>query len=365
MIDISVVVPVYNVEDYLRQCMDSVVDQTFENIEIICINDGSTDSSLEILKEYERTDSRIRIITQKNQGLGAARNNGLKLAKGKYICFLDSDDYLELDALEKLYNNAVSNQSDAVLFKFQKFGIDNNIHRRGIEFRIDDIFGDIDYDNFTFTYNDAKRHVLNSAFSACLKLYRKDFLDSYDDFLFPENISFEDIPFHVKVMLRASRLSFVPGFLYNYRSNDESLLNSTANGFDMFEIVDMVEEFLRKNGYYDELENQFIFFKIAQILVFMISTRSEEYFNRTKEIFSKTTIKDKKTIKKYALDGYNLVLNSDSYIDYVIGFYEGKISDLNELSRENKKLRQENQELLSSKSWKITKPLRSIRNHKR
>ena len=370
MPEISVIVPVYNVENYLKECLDSLVNQSFTDIEIICVDDGATDKSPDILKEYADKDERIKIISQKNQGLAASRNNGLKEACGKYIYFLDSDDYIDLKALEKLHNNAVLNKSEIVLFKFQTFDNNRNIHKRGVEFRIDDEFGDIDYNNFTFSYKNAKRHVLNSAFSACLKLYRKDFIDSIEGFDFPVGLNFEDIPTHVKVMLNASRISFVPEFLYYYRSNPDSILNSTANGFDMFEIISLVENYLKGNGYYDELENEFIFFKIAQILVYMISTKSEDYFNKAKEEFQKTQIRDEKTIKKYALDGYNMVLSSDCYIDYIITYFEKNNQNLvnqnKKLDFENKKLKELNNKLSSSnKSDKLHTTFGFLKNLKK
>ena len=316
MVEISVIIPVYNVESYLKQCLDSICNQSFKDIEIICVNDGSTDSSLSILEEYASRDSRIDIISQPNRGLASARNTGFAKAEGKYIYFIDSDDYIELDALEKLYNNAISNYSDAVLFKFQKVDDFSNIHKRGIAFKIDDIFGDIDYNNFVFTYKDVKKHVMNSAYSACLKLYKKEFIDEID-FVFPEGLNFEDVPVHVKVMLEAQRLSFVPEFLYNYRSNPDSILNSSANGFDIFKVIDLVEEYLRKNNYYEELENEFISFKIAQILQYLKSEQSEDYFKKTKEEFEKITIKNEKTLRKSYVKKYNRVLTSKNYKDYV------------------------------------------------
>ena len=313
---ISVIIPVYNVEHYLNQCLDSICNQSFKDIEIICVNDGSTDNSLNILKDYAKIDNRIKIISQSNKGLGASRNIGLTKATGKYVYFIDSDDYINLDTLEKLYKNAVSNNSDIVLFKFQSVDDYNNIHKRGTAFKIDNIFGDIDYTNFTFTYKDVKNNVMNSAFSACLKLYKKEFIDSID-FKFPVGLNFEDVPVHVKVMLEANRISFVPESLYNYRSNPDSILNSTANGFDIFKVIDLVEEYLIENNYYDELENEFILFKIAQILVYLESEKSEDYFNKAKEEFEKINVKDEKTLKKYAIDGYNLVLSCKNYKEYV------------------------------------------------
>ena len=314
MHDVSVIIPVYNVENYLSECLDSVCNQTLSNIEIICVNDGSSDDSLKILNQYSQIDDRIKVISQNNQGLSAARNNGLKEATGRYIYFLDSDDYIDIACLEKLYNNAVSNDSDVVLFKFQNVDDNKNVHKRGVEFKIDKIFGDIDYCHFNFTYRDVRRHVMNSAFSACLKLYKRELIELFE---FPIGVNFEDVPVHVKVMLNAEKISFVPEFLYYYRSNPDSILNSNANGFDIFKVIDMVEEYLKENDFYDELENEFIFFKIAQILVYIESTNSEEYFIMAKDEFSNIEIKNKKSLKKYALIGYRNVLNSKNYRDYL------------------------------------------------
>ena len=99
---VSVIIPVYNLEKYLKQCLESVVSQTLKDIEILCVNDGSTDSSLEILEEYASRDTRIRIINQENHGAGNARNTGLNIAAGEYLYFLDGDDYIENKTLELL-----------------------------------------------------------------------------------------------------------------------------------------------------------------------------------------------------------------------------------------------------------------------
>lgn len=121
MTKISVIVPVYNVEDYLGECLDSLITQTLSDIEIICINDGSTDNSLEILTNYSKRDSRIKIITQENKGLSSARNRGFEFINGKYTYFIDSDDILKSDALEKLYNLACDKNTDFIIFKLINF----------------------------------------------------------------------------------------------------------------------------------------------------------------------------------------------------------------------------------------------------
>ena len=112
MYKLSVIIPVYNVENYLRECLDSITSQTVKDIEIICIDDGSTDNSPKILKEYQKKDSRIKIITKENGGQASARNLGIKKAQGEYIAFIDSDDFIESEMLEKLYTKAKDNNLD-------------------------------------------------------------------------------------------------------------------------------------------------------------------------------------------------------------------------------------------------------------
>lgn len=360
MCEISVIIPVYNVEDYLGACLESVLNQSFEDIEVICINDGSTDNSLEILEDYARNDNRIRILTQENKGLGASRNRGLKESQGKYVYFIDSDDYIELNALEKLHNSAIDNNSDIVIFKFQTFAGD----KKEVGFKLDKIFGDIDYGHFKFTYRDVMHHVLNSAYSACAKLYKKQFLDSFDDFYFPEDVYYEDVLFHVKAMIRASAISFVPEELYNYRVNPASISNSNENPFDIFKVIDMVESFLRQQDY-DEFETEFIIFKISQTLQYMFSSQSNDYFNRAKDEFKQMEIKNENLIKKHWIDSYKLVRDSENLEDFLLNYYNKQISDLtkqnNDLKRQNKILKCKNQKILSSNSWKITKPLRDLK----
>ena len=121
MSKISVVIPVYNTEKYLRKCLDSVINQTFKDIEIICVDDGSTDNSLDILKEYQKNDSRFVILQQNHIGAGEARNKGLDIAKGKYIGFLDSDDWFELDMLSQMYQRAEKFNADMVVCSSKRF----------------------------------------------------------------------------------------------------------------------------------------------------------------------------------------------------------------------------------------------------
>ena len=121
MAKVSVIIPIYNTEKYLKECLNSVINQSLVDIEIICINDGSTDNSIEILNEFKKQDGRISVISQDNQGQAVARNKGLSLANGEYIYFMDSDDILDLTALEKVYSLSKENDLDLIIFKLINF----------------------------------------------------------------------------------------------------------------------------------------------------------------------------------------------------------------------------------------------------
>ncbi len=127
-VKVSVVIPVYNTEEYLDECLNSVENQTLKDIEIICVNDGSTGSVMDILKKHQKSDDRIKIIEQENSGVSAARNRGIIAARGDYIAFLDSDDYVASYAYEKAYKDAVNNNADVVQFGKLDFGFDKKIN---------------------------------------------------------------------------------------------------------------------------------------------------------------------------------------------------------------------------------------------
>ena len=323
-VKISVIIPVHNVENYLEECLNSVANQTFKDIEIICIDDGSTDSSPDILNDYASKDDRFIVISQKNNHQGYSRKVGLDNAHGEFISFVDSDDFLEPDALANLYENITSNESDMVIFKFIRYDHINNsksYDRPGFDF---DSFLDEDFNNYVFNYEKVKRFVLNSSFAPWAKFYRKEFLDSYDDFFYSKDIYFEDVPFHVQVMLRA-KLSFCPEFLYNYRvSNYKSVSNSIDDvSYDIFEIVDIVEKFLKENGYFNEFEKEFAIFKFTQIIQYLLKSKSEKYYLKAKTELSDIKLNFNMSMLDRTV--YENLLSSDDYMD----FYNNIVYNLN------------------------------------
>lgn len=321
-IKVSLIIPVYNAEEFLDESINSLLNQTLKDIELVCVNDGSKDNSLSMLENFSKIDNRIKIIDQENQGCGAARNKALDNANGDYVYFFDPDDYLVPDALEKLYENAISNNSDFVIFKIASFrdGEPINYDEPGFEF--EKIFNDVDFNNFTFNYRAIKRHVLLSSFAPWTKFYKKEFLDKYDDFRFHINVAFDDVPFHVQSMLRAKRISYVPEFFYHYRlSNPNSVNNTASNAPDIFKIVDYVENFLKNENFFDEFREDFIIFKITQLSMYISSSLSEDYFKMVKSSVNEMNFLDSDAYvsiikRNNALRRYNAIINSNSIREY-------------------------------------------------
>ncbi len=370
MVKISVIIPVYNVGEFLNEAISSLLNQTFTDFELICVNDGSKDNSLEILEKFSEIDPRVIVIDKENGGCGSARNRALDEAKGEYIYFFDPDDYILPNAFEELYKNITDNNSDLVLFKIAMFIDGEPIDYSNPLFNFDEIFTDVDFNNFVFTYKDVKSHVLNSGFAPWSKLYRKSFLDEYDDFRFDLGVAFDDVPFHVKSMVRAKKISFAPDYYYHYRcANPNSVNNTSSNGVDIFKIINIVENFLRSENYFNELKNEFNYFKLTQIFMYMMSSNSEDYFQLAKKEIDNLSTDDISGVPQHILKKCDYVQDSDSFEEYKLRKeIDYKKSEIKKLSKQNKSLKKEkkkvdkiNKEILSSTSWKVTKPLRTFK----
>ena len=214
---ISVIVPVYNTESYLRECLECIINQTFKELEIICVNDCSTDNSLEILKQYAEKDKRIKIINHEaNKGLSAARNSGIKEARGKYIAFVDSDDRVDLNFFEKLYESITKTNSDisaATILRVHK-----NIKKIRVKF-----------DEERTYYSLKDRLEICNIPKCCYvwnKLYKKEIIK---EILFKEGAYFEDIIWTLEVMEKAGSLTTVPGTNYYYRANSNSIVKKAQS----------------------------------------------------------------------------------------------------------------------------------------
>jgi len=230
--EISVIVPVYNVEKYLEDCLKSLVNQTFQDMEIICVNDGSTDSSAKILKEYE---GKITIIEQENKGQSEARNTGIKFAQGRFIGFVDSDDWIDKDFYEKLYKAITETNSDIAVA---------SIIRGENKYRV--------------KYNEQKEYSeLAEKLNVCglpkscyvwNKLYKAELVKNY---AFKQGVYYEDVIWMPNVIKKANVIVTVPQTEYHYRRNSKStvkMVQSEKKQQDLYNAHVFLADFFEENN---------------------------------------------------------------------------------------------------------------------
>lgn len=272
MVKVSIIVPVYNVYPYLDKCLDSLVNQTLGDIEIIVVNDGTKDQSQEIIDRYAKKDKRIVALKKKNGGLSDARNYGLKYAKGEYISFIDSDDYVDVTMIEKMYQKAKSENFDLVecdcYWEYpDKLVLDQS--------RIlDNYFVDI--------------RVM-----AWNKLYKRRLLEK-TGILFPKGLQYEDISFCYQLLPYVKKIGYVDEALYYYIQRDTSIAN-TANSKvrQVYDNIQLVLRFYREKGFYKKYEKELEYVTMKLIL--------------GRNFYRICALKDRKLRKQYLEEGYHML----------------------------------------------------------
>lgn len=227
MIKVSVIVPVYNARGYLKECLDSLISQTLKDTEIICVNDGSDDGSKELLLEYENKDKRITVLSQENKGASSARNRGVQDAVGKYLYFMDSDDILELNALERLYICAEKQNLDILYFDGESFFETEELKEKKKNYATYYIRTG-DYSQVTTGPDLFRRMVMADEYrvSPCLQFLRRDFYQS-NNLRFYEGIVAEDNIFTCQSILKARRVSHIKDRLFHRRVRAGSVMTKS------------------------------------------------------------------------------------------------------------------------------------------
>ena len=256
MATVSVIIPVYNAERYLPQCLDSVLAQTLEDIEVICVDDGSTDGSVAILKRYAARDSRIRLIRQKNACAGAARNQGLREANGEYLSFLDSDDFFEPTMLEKAIARAREYQTDIVIFNSDQYHMDKKAF-----VQVPWVMVKEDIPPYMpFTYRQLTGNVFLSFVGwAWDKLYRRDFVLAHD-LWFQEQRTTNDMLFVFSALVVAKRIAVLDEVLAHQRrgSGDSLSVTREKSWHCFYDALLALRQRLMDEDIYWELEQDFI-----------------------------------------------------------------------------------------------------------
>ena len=257
-IKVSVIIPVYNVEKYLRQNLQSVADQTLKEIEIICVDDGSTDSSFEIVQEFAAKDPRFVAVQQKNAGAGAARNNGLRRARGEYLSFLDSDDFFAPDMLETAYNKAQETKADFVVFNSDQYNEDEKNFKQ--------VSWVVRYAELPPYQPFGRRAMTDNIFKVFVgwawdKLFNRKWVLEHD-LWFQEQRTSNDMLFVFSAVAIAKRIAYVEKgkvLAHQRRNNKSSLSNTREKSWDCFyNALTALRDRLKQEGIYREVEKDYI-----------------------------------------------------------------------------------------------------------
>lgn len=303
---VSVIVPVYNAEQFLARCLNSVLNQSYEKLEVILINDGSTDNSQKICEEFAEKDVRVKLINQENSGPSVARNKGIDLANGKYISFVDADDYLEKNMIEKMINY-IEQDVELVISGYNRI------------FKKDDV-NEIQEINYY--------HIINMTFDDFLQRFDVLFKDYYINYLWNKlylneiiktnNINFnksinwgEDLIFNIEYLNYCNEISIISNSLYNYIDFNEDSITNNYNiniYYNRKEMYQEVRSFLLKNNAYkankEIVENKYF----ESVIAFLSSSylHKEDIDNEINDIYNDKNIR--KNINFYNIDNKQKVI---------------------------------------------------------
>ena len=262
-VKVSVIIPVWNMEKYLKKCLFSIERQTLKDIEIICINNGSIDTSLDIINEFIKKDKRFKVINIEHCYLSDARNIGTEYASGEYLYFCDADDFLEISALEKLYSKSKKHNADLCILQKKRWN-EQTKKFMNIEHRLLKLYGCLE--DRTYNYNEMK-NIFLPRFEAWLHFYKRDFFIS-NKLYYPSKTFYEDVIIHFKSIFLAKRIVFYFEPLYTWRYRVNSTSSTSYNSklkLDSIVYLKAIYYFLKEQNLLQEKVNDFIPFLLSQI----------------------------------------------------------------------------------------------------
>lgn len=247
---VSIIVPAYNIEKYIKKCIESLINQTYKNIEILIINDGSTDKTKEIALSFEKKDKRVKVLTKKNGGLSDARNYGLSRASGAYILFIDGDDYIKNDTIEKLINKIDDND----IISFNYITLNNN------------------KETLVPSKNKSKDNTINYILgqpSACTKMYKRTFLIE-NKIQFDKNILYEDLAIIPSLACLTRKIKIIDDYYYYYVIRNSSIIHNklfSPKKDDKFIAISNLIDRFKKYGKFDEYKNELEYITVKNLIV--------------------------------------------------------------------------------------------------
>mgnify|MGYP002550208303 CR=1 FL=1 len=317
----TVIIPVYNTAPYLYRCLNSVINQRLRELEILVVNDGSTDNSLQILEEFAGKDARIKIINQKNQGPSVARNTGLECATGEYVTFLDSDDWFDPIMCYNMYRKALREKSDIVMCTLTC--IDSQTGQEVPDPYCNEIFLPQKYFRQAFSVKDILPDFLSLPVFACSKVYRRAFLEQHRLRFIPHTFM-EDNPFFFESFLHAERISALYARFYYYRINRSASTMSSKDErfFDHIRIFEYDDALLRNSEHWDGIKELFFNSKLRLINLIheqLIPQCKKDFFYLAQAYLRKDDLQnyDKDKLQKEYLQAFELI-TADKYDEYII-----------------------------------------------
>ena len=312
---VSIIIPFNNVEDYIKQCLDSVLSQTLKDIEVILINDASTDKSRKIVEKYADKDKRIKIIDlEERKGQGFARNRAIEVATGEYIGFVDSDDFIEQNMFEELYKKAKSDNTDITMCQVREYDDINEYYITSDYYSLEPL---ISFGEKVFSAEETKEQILDINVALWNKIYKREYLNKIGE-KFPEGFIYEDLPFFFGTYLPAKRINIVWKNLYSYRVNRK---NSTMQQFnnkilDRLPMVSLTYEKLKQFEYLKDLKQRiqgWIINDLFHRYTILEENYHKEFFFLMKKVFENLEIENLEGEywkKVYHFEGYLLVMNN-------------------------------------------------------
>lgn len=305
----SIILPVFNVEKYITECFNSILNQTLQDFEVICINDSSTDNSLQILNDFANKDKRFIVITQENQGQGVARNNALKIANGEYIVFVDPDDLIEPNMLEDLYKTFKATNTNVIEFNYKTYNESSkaekiysltNHLKKVHKFKIKK-------DEF-YNIKDLKKNLLHKIrFYPWTRAYSNSFIKETSASFSPTKRG-EDQLFAFIILFNAEKIQYLDKVLYTYRIRKGSAINSVSDkSLGVFKNSELLKDYMINHNFYNEYEKSFKEYKIhilSHNYNFINNENKEKYTSLCKEILSD---KEYKAMIKATKRHYNLL----------------------------------------------------------
>lgn len=289
---VTIIVPVYNVEQYLNKCLDSIQKQTLDDIEVIIVNDGTKDNSEEIIDKYVARNKNFIKINKENGGLSSARNLGISNAKGDYIAFIDSDDYIDCNMINKMYEKAIKEKLNLVVCDCYKVNGDKL---------------QILKSNLNYSTDIVKNYIISYPM-ACTRLYKKELFTP--EYMFKEKIYYEDLYLTPTLVIETKKIGFIEEPLYYYVQRDSSIMNSkfTTKFLDIFKVLAHVKDSFIDNNMFSEYQEEIEYLYITHLLRsttlrFLDYSDSSKYLNNINSIMKSNfpNWKNNKYLKKSSL----------------------------------------------------------------